>query len=229
MLLFTKKTVTLLSLAVALSLNGCQETEQKATPPTPTSHQAATTASAPISHEHMHHADMPVSSAPNLTSTESVYLTQGKWHDQFDKPFDLNSLTGQKQVVAFIYTSCQAVCPIIMKTMKNIQNKLPAETKAKTGFLVISLDPQRDTPKVLAEFGEHYQADDKWHLLRGSDDDIRMLANTMNIRYQFAEKGMINHSNVISVLNEKGEMIEQVIDNSEAEDKILAVLQRPAP
>ena len=115
-----------------------------------------------------------------------------------------------------------------MKTMKDMQDKLPADIKAKTGFLVVSLDPKRDTPQVLAKFGEHYKTDGNWVFLSGSDDDIRMLANTMNIRYQFAEGGMINHSNVISVLDENGNMIEQAIGNSKGEAAILAALQKPA-
>lgn len=181
-----------------------------------------------MGHSKMNHQDVGTASTPALASTESVYLTNGKWTDQTSKLFDLNALKGRKQVTAFIYTSCQQVCPIMMKTMKDMQDKLPADIKAKTGFLVVSLDPKRDTPQVLAKFGEHYKTDGNWVFLSGSDDDIRMLANTMNIRYQFAEGGMINHSNVISVLDENGNMIEQAIGNSKGEAAILAALQKPA-
>lgn len=236
MSIFTKNALTMTSLAIALSLSGCQKAEQA---PTAT---ASATASQPnhgsmnhesmnhegMNHDHMNHMNMPPASTPAPASSESVYLTNGKWTDQTGKPFDLNSLKGKKQVVAFIYTSCQAVCPIMMKTMKDMQDKLPADVKANTGFLVISLDPKRDTPQVLAKFGEHYKTDDKWHFLSGSDDDIRLLANTMNIRYQFAEGGMINHSNVISVLDEQGKMIEQAIGNSQGEAKITQALHTPS-
>lgn len=241
MSIFTKNSFTVISLAIALSLSGCQKAEQASSTsvsqPASTAHQDMQGMNhdkmnheqmAGMNHNHMNHMDMPPASTPDPANSESVYLTNGKWHDQNNKPFDLNSLKGKKQVVAFIYTSCQAVCPIMMKTMKDMQDKLHADTKAKTEFLVISLDPKRDTPQVLAKFGEHYKTDDKWHFLSGSDDDIRLLANTMNIRYQFAEGGMINHSNVISVLDEQGKMIEQAIGNSQGEDKIVSALQQPA-
>ena len=230
-----------LSIAISsLAVTGCQKTETKT--------DTTVAASAPMNnnmagmdhskmdhtnmqgmdHSKMNHQDLGVASTPAPATTESVYQTDGKWTDQTGKPFDLNSLKGKKQVTAFIYTSCQQVCPIMMKTMKDMQDKLPADIKAKTGFLVISFDPKRDTPQVLAKFGEHYKTDDKWVFLSGSDDDIRMLANTMNIRYQFAEGGMINHSNVISVLDENGKMIEQAIGNSKGEAAIMAALQKPA-
>lgn len=234
MTLLTKNILITLSIAITLGFTGCQKNEQKisattqATSQVNGSMQSTASADSTMNHDHMNHQDMPPASSPvsalNPVNAESVYLTNGKWKDQSDRPFDINTLTGQKQVVAFIYTSCQDVCPIMMKTMKELQNKLPADVKSKTGFLVISLDPKRDTPQVLANFGEHYHVDDKWHFLSGSDADIRLLANTMNIRYQFAESGMINHSNVITVLDETGKMIEQAVGNSKGEDQIIAAI-----
>lgn len=229
-----KKLYLVTTIAMAMALTACQKPAEK------TDNTAANASAAhagmdhskmdhsTMDHSKMNHQDMPPASTPAAASSESVYQVGGSWKDQSDKPFDLNTLAGKKQVTAFIYTSCQEVCPIMMKTMKDMQDKLPADVKAKTEFLVISLDPKRDTPQVLAKFGEHYKTDDKWHFLSGSDDDIRMLANTMNIRYQFAEGGMINHSNVISVLDEQGKMIEQAIGNSQGEAKIMAALQKPA-
>ena len=213
----------------SLALTGCQKPDTKADVKTDTPVAASAAMDhSKMTHDNMNHQDVGTASTPALASTESVYLTNGKWTDQTSKLFDLNALKGRKQVTAFIYTSCQQVCPIMMKTMKDMQDKLPADIKAKTGFLVVSLDPKRDTPQVLAKFGEHYKTDGNWVFLSGSDDDIRMLANTMNIRYQFAEGGMINHSNVISVLDENGNMIEQAIGNSKGEAAILAALQKPA-
>lgn len=189
----------------------------------------ASTASAThgdMAHGGHKHVDLGVASTPAPALRESVYLVEGNWKNQDDQPFKLDTLQGKKQVVAFIYTNCNQVCPIMMKTMIDLQKKLPEDVRAKTGFLVVSFDPERDSPKVLKNFGEHYKADDKWVFLNGSDDDVRMLANTMNIRYQFAEGGMINHSNVISVLDESGKMIEQAISNSQGEAKIIAAVSK---
>lgn len=226
------------SLCTIFALTGCQKTEHSTHATADTA--ASVTASAnnhagmnhaemthQMNHGHMNHQNLPPASTPAAASSESVYQIGGNWKDQNDKPFDLNTLAGHKQVTAFIYTSCQEVCPVMMKTMKDMQDKLTPQLRDKTHFLVVSFDPKRDTPQVLAKFGEHYKTDDKWTFLSGSDDDIRMFANAMNIRYQFAEGGMINHSNVISVLDEQGKMIEQAIGNSQGEAKIIAALNQP--
>ena len=51
------------------------------------------------------------------------------------------------------------------------------------------------------------------------------LPTPMNIRYQHAEGGVINHSNAIMVLDEHGKMIEQTNGTSTAgEDAVVAAL-----
>ena len=207
----------ILASSIALLLSACQQTEQKADQ---TTHDGEV-----VSTEHAH--DHTVADTPAPALEESVYLVGGEWKDQDGNTFDLNSLAGQKQVVAFIFTNCKEVCPFMMRSMKNIQDKLPEEVRANTGFLVVSFDPERDTPAVLKNFGEHYKADEHWTFLNGSDDDVRTLANTMNIRYQHAEGGMINHSNAIMVLDEHGKMIEQANGTSTAgEDAVVAALKQ---
>lgn len=229
----------ILASSIALLLSACQQTEQKADQTThdgevvSTEHAHDHTAHGDAhghdghGHGHHEHVELPVADTPAPALEESVYLVGGDWKDQDGNAFDLNSLAGQKQVVAFIFTNCKEVCPFMMRSMKNIQDKLPEEVRANTGFLVVSFDPERDTPAVLKNFGEHYKADEHWTFLNGSDDDVRTLANTMNIRYQHAEGGMINHSNAIMVLDEHGKMIEQANGTSTAgEDAVVAALKQ---
>ena len=85
-------------------------------------------------HGHHEHVELPVADTPAPALEESVYLVEGDWKDQDGNAFDLNSLAGQKQVVAFIFTNCKEVCPFMMRSMKNIQDKLPEEVRANTGF-----------------------------------------------------------------------------------------------
>lgn len=177
-------------------------------------------------HEHGHaHQDLPLEDISSAAATTtSVYLTEGDWKDQHGNAFSLNDLQGRKQVVAFVYTNCKHACPVMVQTMKRIQNKLTPEDRAKTEFLLISFDPERDTPDILNHFAQDYNLDDKWRLLNGSDEDVRMLANTMNIRYQPSEGGHFAHSNAVSVLDENGVMIEQAVGTTDGEDKIVAAI-----
>ena len=92
----------------------------------------------------------------------------------------------------------------------------------------MDLDPKRDTPKwqnLVSITG-----DGNWVFLSGSGNWYPYAANTMNIRYQFAEGGMINHSECNFGTRLKSNIwLKQAIGNSKGEAAILAALQKPPP
>lgn len=74
-------------------------------------------------------------------------------------------LAGDVWIAAFIFTRCKSSCPVITTRMRRLQDEL-----AGTGVRLVSLsvDPERDTPEVLAEFARGYGADpDRWWFLTG--------------------------------------------------------------
>ena len=76
-------------------------------------------------------------------------------------------------VAAFIFTRCPMSCPRITSVMKGLQGKL-----AGTGVQLVSLsvDPEYDTPEVLADFARRYGADpDRWWFLTGPKADVERL------------------------------------------------------
>jgi protein SCO1/2/putative membrane protein len=82
-------------------------------------------------------------------------------------------LSGRVWVASFIFTHCPLSCPRITSVMKGLQGKL-----AGTDVQLVSLtvDPDRDTPEVLADFGRRYGADEgRWWFLTGPKDDLRTL------------------------------------------------------
>ena len=73
-------------------------------------------------------------------------------------------------VAAFIFTRCRSSCPRITAVMRGLQDKL-----AGTGVLLVSLsvDPEHDTPEVLADFARSYGADpDRWWFLTGPKAEV---------------------------------------------------------
>jgi protein SCO1/2/putative membrane protein len=79
-------------------------------------------------------------------------------------------LADQVWVASFIFTRCKASCPRITSVMKGLQDQLkPTGVK----LVSISVDPEHDTPKVLAEYASLYQADpDRWLFLTGEKANI---------------------------------------------------------
>ena len=73
------------------------------------------------------------------------------------------------------------------------------------------MDTERDTVTVMNNYAEHNDLGDNWRLIRSDEATTRMLANTLNIKYQFADNGDINHSNLISILDKQGRLVAQEI------------------
>jgi protein SCO1/2/putative membrane protein len=79
-------------------------------------------------------------------------------------------LAGKVWVASFIFTHCPLSCPRITSVMKGLQGSL-----AGTGvqLVSISVDPDRDTPEVLADYARRFGADaGRWWFLTGPKDDV---------------------------------------------------------
>lgn len=113
-------------------------------------------------------------------------------------------LRGKISIVDFIFTSCQGPCPMMTSTLVGLQSRIPAEKNIH--FYSFSVDPETDTPEVLAEYGKTYHADfHRWSFLNGSRDSLQNL-----IRYGFRlavenpDSGDIIHSTKFVLIDKNG-------------------------
>lgn len=137
---------------------------------------------------------------------DSIYQLTSQWQDRHNNRVNLTELAGKKQIVALIYTDCITACPVIVSDMKAIQDALTAAQQQQMGFILVSLTPARDTPKIMRHFAKKRGLDEHWSLLSGQDDDVRTMAMALNIQYMGLADGEIAHSNTISVLDEQGRL-----------------------
>lgn len=163
-----------------------------------------------MDHQQMNHADMNAQEPTEALGQDySIYQAGGDWTDHRGNTFELDNLEGKNQVVVMAYTSCQHTCPILVQSMKQMYKEMTPEARTQTEFLLATLDTERDTVDVMKNFAEHNNLGDNWRLIRSDEASTRMLANTLNIKYQFADNGDINHSNLISVLDKDGRLVAQ--------------------
>jgi protein SCO1/2 len=92
--------------------------------------------------------------------------------DQRGQPFGTRELAGRVWVADFIFTSCQEACPLLSQKMAEVGRR--ARKLGPDFHLVsISVDPARDTPARLAEYGARYGANPlAWSFLTGPADAI---------------------------------------------------------
>ena len=95
--------------------------------------------------------------------------------DQTGAAFDSRSLAGRVTLVDFVYTHCTDVCPLLSATFQEAQRKLAADKLLGSRIMLVSLsvDPQHDTPPVLAEYAQQFKADPNgWKMLTGDWDQV---------------------------------------------------------
>lgn len=130
-----------------------------------------------------------------------------RWHDQDGKVRTIADLNDGPLVVAMIYTTCVHTCPLIIADLKQLEAALTQEQRAGVRFVLVSMDPERDTVEQLATFARDARLDTaRWTLLTGSSADVRMTAAALGIRYRAGASGDIDHSNAITILDAEGEV-----------------------
>ena len=83
----------------------------------------------------------------------------------------LAQLRGKIWIADFIYTNCQDTCPLQTATMAKLQEEFAARPEIQ--LVSFSVDPERDTPRVLTEYAGRYHADAKrWFFLTGQRRSI---------------------------------------------------------
>lgn len=90
----------------------------------------------------------------------------------------LSDLKGKVWVALFFYTECRDICPLIVPQMGllHLEYKTDPEFRSEVRFVSITVDPERDTPQVLAKFADRFSANpDLWLFLTGDKAAIYRL------------------------------------------------------
>jgi protein SCO1 len=141
-------------------------------------------------------------------SGHSIYHLDSEWWDQAGDVRQLASLAGRVQVVAMVYTHCAHTCPRILMDMKHIEASLEQDGLEGFGFVLVSVDPERDTPGRLRAFAESTRLHaDRWTLVSGSDDAVLELAMMLGVRIRRESATDFSHSNAMLVLDAGGEIV----------------------
>jgi protein SCO1/2 len=88
--------------------------------------------------------------------------------------------------------------------MKSIKRKVPTDAAKKVQYVLISLDPTRDTPEVLRRFADKRKLPADWVLLTAKDEKpVRELSHVLGVNYKKVGQEFA-HSNLITVLDGDG-------------------------
>jgi len=148
--------------------------------------------------------------SPCSLSNRSIYQLDQAWTDDAGRTMKLAALQGHPVVLAMFYTQCPYACPMIVAAMRRIQAALPEAERRKTCFILVSFDSAHDTSAVLHAYRQEIDLPyDTWILAHGDTDAVRELAMILGVKYQKSGKDQYAHSNLITVLNDRGEIAYQ--------------------
>lgn len=126
--------------------------------------------------------------------------------DHKGEPFTQADLEGQWTLIYFGFTQCPDICPMAMLDLKRLVEALPEDLAGRTQVALVSVDPARDTPEVLAEYVGYFHPD--FVGVTGDFLTIRRFANQVNVAFSKVTQGddyTVDHSGNIVLINPMGD------------------------
>ncbi len=143
--------------------------------------------------------------------------------DQYGRPFRLSDQKGRVVLLFFGYTNCPDVCPTTLSVWQQVETQLGKDAE-KVRFVLITADPERDTPDRLRE-----------HLARFSPNFIGLtgtpqeLAPVYEAYHAYVEKDaegetaagyLVNHTAATFVVDPQGRWRLTIPFGTPAEDVV---------
>ncbi|MCH8619738.1 SCO family protein [Undibacterium sp. TS12] len=139
---------------------------------------------------------------------DSIYQLPITLENQQAGKFTLASLAGNVVIISMFYNSCEYVCPMLIDTIKMLENNLDEKEKSRLSVLLVTFDPARDDVAVLQSIYRSRKLDEQhWVLARTNEKSVRQLAATLNIQYRQMKSGEFNHTSVLILLDKNGRIL----------------------
>lgn len=119
-------------------------------------------------------------------------------------------------LMTMIYTHCPDICPMTTHNMQLVEDELTEEELENVEFVVISFDPNRDTPSIMQQYAEIRNMDpERWNLLTGKMDQTEEVMTKFDIKAiptdsSYSDDGEISyyimHTDRISLVDSEGKL-----------------------
>jgi protein SCO1 len=88
-------------------------------------------------------------------------------------------MKGKILLINFFYTDCDAICPLMTENLVQLQELLGSRVGDEIRMVSITLQPEHDTPEVMAAYAKTYGVGPGWMFLTGQKDDIELLRHRL--------------------------------------------------
>ncbi|MBI6681339.1 SCO family protein [Pseudomonas viridiflava] len=137
---------------------------------------------------------------------QSRSLPSLSMNDQNGAPVAVDELKGKWTLVFFGYTYCPDICPTTLAQLRDIRTKLPQEAVDNMRVVLVSVDPNRDTPQQLKQYLGYF--DPRYIGLTAPVADIQKLASALSIPFIPADTSKpgytVDHSGNLALIGPDG-------------------------
>ncbi|MBK7768924.1 MAG: SCO family protein [Sulfuritalea sp.] len=143
-------------------------------------------------------------------------------------PLDTKALRGNVLLVYFGYVNCPDICPVSMAAGAAALNALNAEERAKTRMIMVSVDPERDTPAKLKEYVAYFHPAMVGAV--GTAAETAAIAKSYGVGYvrqaTRSDGGYaVDHSSVTYVIGPDGKLVD-MLPLGVTTDKVVATVRK---
>lgn len=143
-------------------------------------------------------------------------------------PVDTRALRGNVLLVYFGYVNCPDICPVSMAAGAAALNTLTPAERAKTRIIMISVDPERDTPTKLKEYVAYFHPAMIGAV--GTSAETAAIAKSFGVGYQRQPTRpdggyAVDHSSQTFVIGPDGKLME-LLPLGVATDKVVATVRK---
>ncbi len=131
--------------------------------------------------------------------------------DHRQTPFGLTQLKGRWTFMFFGYTHCPDICPTTLTTLNAVARKIAAlpNTPPTPQYVFVSIDPERDTPELLAKFVPYFNPD--FIGVTGTPDAVDALTKQLSVLYlkvdvADSEGYLMDHSAALLLIDPAGRL-----------------------
>ena len=129
------------------------------------------------------------------------------------------SFEGPLTAIFFGFTNCPDVCPMTLYNLNLVINNLDKKKKEKFKVFFVSIDPERDTPKIIKDYLNSFE--NKIYGITGDPKKIFVLSKSWGVLSEkiFTEDGnyLINHSSSVLLL-ENGKYLDRINHHANYKD-----------
>ena len=126
-----------------------------------------------------------------------------------EEVFRLSEQKGKIVLLFFGYTSCPDVCPTTLATFKQVYERLGDDAQ-KIKFVMITADPERDTPDKVAEYAARFNPE--FIGLSGDITKREAIWKELGVFVEKQDSGsaagyLVSHTSSVYVLDQSGDLI----------------------